>query len=101
MEGRQMNFYPSSSYLVCDSVGISVSLWLSVIFSLHIVSVLICISMFFVSFNDHPQYGIPVIKMYILFKVPEVQKKTVTEEKIHVAVSKKIEPPAKGISDSF
>lgn len=31
------------------------------------------------------------------FQVPEVQKKTVTEEKIHVAVSKEIEPPPKGI----
>lgn len=39
--------------------------------------------------------------MYVFFKVPEVQKKTVTEEKIHVAVSKKIEPPPKGISDLF
>ena len=49
----------------------------------------------------HLQYGIPGTKMYIFFKVPEVQKKTVTEEKIHVAVSKKIEPPPKGISDLF
>lgn len=99
MEGLQMDFYPSS-YLICDYVDISVSLWIFVIFFISHLSVLICISIFFVNCNTTRSMAYQELKC-TFFKVPEVQKKTVTEEKIHVAVSKKIEPPSKGISDLF
>lgn len=65
------------------------------------LSVLIRISIFFVNCNITYSTAYQELKCTFFFKVPEVQKKTVTEEKIHVAVSKKIEPPPKGISDLF
>ena len=70
----------------------------------HLFISVVCFNSYFnilCKLQYHLQYGIPGTKMYIFFKVPEVQKKTVTEEKVHVAVSKKIEPPPKGISDLF